>query len=564
MKFLKTCVLALALLFSPVFAHAQNTVPSLQGGPWVWDSINVFPIGDLQFSTTPNPCPSGQFTNGLDATLSVICGNPISSGDVNALNFSGGDLGAQVNAAYASCTSGPGCRIVIPPGNYNVTTPIVIATKGKEATVECGGTNTTLTWTGSGSASMFTFAANGGSPATGNGWGAGIKFCNITSASTTATAITFGLSPSDVTGRSAQGSVLEDSQITGFGTQLLYASQAWNIQVIHTELLNPAVHAVWMDTTAVNSGENLSFVGVTVGNSLSTWMTQAVYLNNGNVITTWTNSNFDNAEFVCPQGTCNLVSPYFENPGSPAPVRSTAWLDDGSGGVMTVTGLTAADDAASATQPAITVEGTVTWIGGTIFGQHPATATVVTSGGGHVWMGGDLDLSASVPTLINNSALSAVNLNRGAPEIINQAFKETNPVLTGAAHWYGLEQSDGSVTYDTFLEQMATDDSTNPSGFEICNEYSAVFFCEIQVDKSGHFLGLHGPFSSSWNQWLYGLTRIDSLSINGGAPIATANAIPTVGTPTVGHGSCIKAAGPPVLLGYCSTVMASDGSCTCN
>lgn len=40
--------------------------------------------------------------------------------------------------------------------------------------------------------------------------------------------------------------------------------------------------------------------------------------------------------------------------------------------------------------------------------------------------------------------------------------------------------------------------------------------------------------------------------------------VPQVGTPTAGQAACIKAAGPPVVIGYCSTVVSSSGACTCN
>lgn len=40
---------------------------------------------------------------------------------------------------------------------------------------------------------------------------------------------------------------------------------------------------------------------------------------------------------------------------------------------------------------------------------------------------------------------------------------------------------------------------------------------------------------------------------------------PQVGTPTVGQAACIKAAGPPVVIGYCSTAPTAGGTCTpCN
>ncbi len=40
--------------------------------------------------------------------------------------------------------------------------------------------------------------------------------------------------------------------------------------------------------------------------------------------------------------------------------------------------------------------------------------------------------------------------------------------------------------------------------------------------------------------------------------------VPVVAAPTVGNTACIKSAGPPVVIGYCSTVVNSSGACTCN
>ncbi len=68
----------------------------------------------------------------------------------------------------------------------------------------------------------------------------------------------------------------------------------------------------------------------------------------------------------------------------------------------------------------------------------------------------------------------------------------------------------------------------------------------------------------SGNVVFSGSVKSTSLQINGGASIANSNAIPQVGTPRVGRAACIKAAGPPVVIGYCSTAVSSTGSCTCN
>src|ERR1700722_19811352 len=138
------------------------------------------------------------------------------NGDVNPRDFPGADMGAQINAAYSSCTNG-GCRIVVSPGQYEVSTPVVIATKGKNASIECAGTNTTLTWTPT-TGTMFQFATNGAG--IGNGQGSGIKNCNIINARrrTTAVAIQFGVDSTDTTGRTAQGAYLENVSVVGFKT----------------------------------------------------------------------------------------------------------------------------------------------------------------------------------------------------------------------------------------------------------------------------------------------------------------------------------------------------------
>jgi hypothetical protein len=440
-------------------------------------------------------------------------------------------------------------------------TPVVIATIDKPAIIECAGTSTTITWTPA-SGTMFQFAANGN-----NGkWAQGIDSCRLVNAtsSTSAVAVQWGVSPSDNTGRSAQGGFLNNVQITGFQTQVLFASQAWNISAIHSNFLNALVHSVWMDTTAVDSGENISFVADTFANSLDTWTAQSVLLNNGNVIANFVASNFDNSELSCLRGTCNVEGFFGENPGARPPLRTTPFIDAGSGAVFNLVTMTAADDDTkdAPTQPDITVEGTLSWTGGgTIFGEKPATGTVVTSGNGHAALFGDFDVSTAVPLLVNNSGLSAIQMSRGAPGIINQAFQLISP--TTAAHWLELENNPGAPTKnDVFIEM---DSNANNNNFLLCMQSGSVFDCPLEGDPTGHFLALGGGApDSSYNTHLYNATRIDSLSIDGGAPIAAANAIPTVGSPAIGHAACIKTAGPPVVIGYCSTVVSSSGACTCN
>jgi hypothetical protein len=475
-----------------------------------------------------------------------------SSGNIDATAQPGTDLGAQINAAYSSCANG--CRITIPPGQYSMSTPVVVASKGKNAIIQCSGTSTTLTWTPR-TGTMFQFASNGSG--NGNGWGSGIQFCNLKSTSSDAVAVKFGVDAGDTSGRSAQGAILHDVQITGFGIQYDLESQAWNISVNHSLFLNPARYAIYTNPAAINSGENLSFAGITVADSVNRWIPRAVNLALGSVIATFVSSSFDNAEVFCGAGTMNLISPYSENPGSV--LRTTPWIDVGSRCVSTIVGMTAADDdtAAPATQVAVSIEGSLSFFGGTIFGQPPAKATFETSGGGHLFLGGDLDLPP-VPVLENGSERPFVSLTRSAPVIGSQALQLRNPVPT-ANHWYNLENTVGGNRDDVFVQQ----DGSHSDLFSICLQSAAIFFCPFQAEKTGQFLGLHGAPDGINNQHLYGTSRIDSLSINGGAAISTANSIPTVATPKVGRAACVKSAGPPVSFGFCSSVVAGDGSCAC-
>ena len=215
-----------------------GVIPSAM--PSVAQSVLLGPAGP---QTVTQPIVSGSQT-----TLGVNSLNGI----LNATLFgSPGDLGAQINSAYSACLSS-GCIIAVPTGSYMASTPVVIATINKPAIIECAGTSTTITWTPTTSGAMFQFAANGS-----NGkWAQGIDSCQLVNAtsSTSAVAVQWGVSPSDNTGRSAQGGFLNNVQITGFQTQVLFASQAWNISAICSNFLNASVHSVWMDTTAVNSG----------------------------------------------------------------------------------------------------------------------------------------------------------------------------------------------------------------------------------------------------------------------------------------------------------------------
>lgn len=58
--------------------------------------------------------------------------------------------------------------------------------------------------------------------------------------------------------------------------------------------------------------------------------------------------------------------------------------------------------------------------------------------------------------------------------------------------------------------------------------------------------------------------KLDSISIGAGASTNNSSSIPQTGTTTPNRAACVKAAGPPVVIGYCSTAVDRSGVCTCN
>lgn len=74
------------------------------------------------------------------------------NGVLNAAVFAGADIGAKVNAAFASCSST--CLVTIPPGAYAYTTTIVM-NKPTQSLIGSGSAFTTLNYTGSGDAVLW-------------------------------------------------------------------------------------------------------------------------------------------------------------------------------------------------------------------------------------------------------------------------------------------------------------------------------------------------------------------------------------------------------------------------
>jgi hypothetical protein len=74
------------------------------------------------------------------------------NGVVNVTRYNiGGDLGAQVNSAAATCSDAVPCHLYIPPGVYSFSTPVLLPRRSNGLELTCD-RNATLTYTGVGDA----------------------------------------------------------------------------------------------------------------------------------------------------------------------------------------------------------------------------------------------------------------------------------------------------------------------------------------------------------------------------------------------------------------------------
>jgi hypothetical protein len=130
------------------------------------------------------------------------------------------------------------------------------------------------------------------------------------------------------------------------------------------------------------------------------------------------------------------------------------------------------------------------------------------------------------------------NVNVGTAGSPNYIF--INPATGGGTKWY-IDNTGTLLRISNGL----TGPGTNP----------------VSVDPNGN---LDIP---SGAEYLYNGAQINFTNLAGSAstaqlPNSAAQVDST--TPTSGIVACVKTIGPPVVLGYCSTVVGSGGSCTCN
>ena len=238
-----------------VFTTTFQTTPYTAGQVAAFDPS----AGNFRVGAPAQICSSNN--------ISVIGGNCAS-------NWGGGDVGAQINAAYAAGPSN-GAAIRVMPGIYSYTTPIVINTQGKPILLECpsGVTNST-------SGNVPSVTQLNYTPTTGTamqistGTGSKVVGCSLSGSGSGNSTIGL-LTGGTTSGASFIYSTIEKMDIGGFGVGLQTGYNAYissyRDMTIHDNGTN-----FYAPSAATGTGENLSFFGGAIDNKGSSFSTTCI------------------------------------------------------------------------------------------------------------------------------------------------------------------------------------------------------------------------------------------------------------------------------------------------
>lgn len=283
--------------------------------------------------TTPATTPA-------DAKVSLgVLKNSFSQYTLYASTFSGADMGAQTNAAYAALPS-TGGTIIVPGGNYSHSTQILFGVQGKHVILKGTGGwgGTTLTWTGAGTTIALQYNASNFAGIQAGHSIQDISFIGPDQTGSTVGILLGGLGAQD--NRGASGVMVKNVHIKGFGLGLLVGNNCY-LMTLENVVIDfcgkllfekggaGAGATTWLVNGAntINSGENMRVINCTFadahnaigGASLARYAVelQCSGLTDWNFIGT----SFDDAElYVNKSGgqgnTVQITDCHFENPGS--------------------------------------------------------------------------------------------------------------------------------------------------------------------------------------------------------------------------------------------------------
>jgi Pectate lyase superfamily protein len=183
-------------------------------------------------------------------------------------------------------------------------------------------------------------------------------------------------------------------------------------------------------------------------------------------------------------------------------------------------------------------------------GVHIANANNRFTSGEVIWNGGTTQTEAAVYVAGGRNIITAVE----AEDNYTSGFFDSgsNNEFIGC-----VSDSNG------YVQRNPSASSLSASGF-ILDGTGGVYIGDKTTSYRGRL-----PDGNFTTEWPYTITnpnqaRIDISYDSTNKPPATTSTLPQVGSPVAGHAACIKSAGPPAEIGFCSTAIDSAGDCTCN
>jgi len=273
--------------------------------------LAVDPNGKL-IATSTLPVSPATSTNPLMATYDVATSTtatstfPILNGQFYANAFSGADIGAQINAAYAQAATGS--VITVGPGTYSFSTQIAFTGGQKYVTLQCS-PGTVLNYTGSATSTLININADIGTTGT-HTYSYGINGCHFTGPSDSGNSA--GIEIGGTNG--AEGLLLQNITVNKFGIGLAATSSTWVINVNNSGFSDNGQNFVF--EVSHNSGERFNFTGDTFADSPTTaTVGTCVNLEAGIGSAFFSNDSFDGcAPYISSGGLrVSFTNDHFEN-----------------------------------------------------------------------------------------------------------------------------------------------------------------------------------------------------------------------------------------------------------
>lgn len=237
---------------------------------------------------------------------------------VDGVKYSQTDIGAGINAAYAACVAAArtSCAIVIPPGNFTITTPIVLANNGYYPSIYCSPFST-LTYASSTGTAVTLNPGSAGLP---HGWGIiGCKFTGQGSG-TSATAFMIGGT------NGAVGARLQDVQIGLFGTGITFGTNVQDAVFEHVVAADNGQNFNIPDNLA-NTGELVNIHNSTFAMTTAVWSATCFEIGAGSGTfynLEITDTSLDQCGYTQKSGVTNFSNLHMEDPVNAS--QSAAWI----------------------------------------------------------------------------------------------------------------------------------------------------------------------------------------------------------------------------------------------